>query len=87
MLYEAAMPEKSLRAKDQRGNRASLTRNQATGCTIPTARELKMALRGAVHLLIGFFLGYIVAAAAVTYLGDWVWSLPAALATVAVALS
>jgi len=42
---------------------------------------------GALHLLVGFFVGCVVAAAAVTYLGDWAWSLPAALAAVAVTLS
>jgi uncharacterized membrane protein YoaK (UPF0700 family) len=44
-------------------------------------------LKGALHLLIGFFVGCVVAGAAVMYLGDWAWSLPAALAAVAVALS
>jgi len=44
-------------------------------------------LRGALHLLIGFFLGCVSAAAAEMYLGDWAWSLPAVVAAVAVALS
>jgi uncharacterized membrane protein YoaK (UPF0700 family) len=44
-------------------------------------------LRGSLHLLIGFFVGCVVAAAAVTYLRDWAWSFPAVLAAVAVALS
>ena len=44
-------------------------------------------LRVSLHLLIGFFAGCVVAAAAVMYLGDWAWSLPAALAAVAIALS
>ena len=43
-------------------------------------------LRGSLHLLIGFFVGCVAAAAAVTYLGDWAWSFPAVLAAVAVAL-
>src|SRR6266478_4989346 len=43
-------------------------------------------LRGSLYLLIGFFGGCVVAAAAVTYLGDWAWSFPVALAGVAVAL-
>jgi uncharacterized membrane protein YoaK (UPF0700 family) len=38
------------------------------------------------HLLIGFFGGCVLAAAAVTYLADWAWSLPAALAGVPVAV-
>jgi uncharacterized membrane protein YoaK (UPF0700 family) len=44
-------------------------------------------LRGSLHLLIGFFAGCVVAAAAVSYLADWAWSFPAALAALAVALS
>jgi len=44
-------------------------------------------LRGNIDLLIGFFVGCIAAAAAEMYLGDWAWSLPAALAAVAVAFS
>jgi len=43
-------------------------------------------LTGALHLLIGFFAGCLMAAAAVMYLSDWAWSLPAALAGVAIAL-
>jgi uncharacterized membrane protein YoaK (UPF0700 family) len=43
-------------------------------------------LMGALHLLVGFFVGCVVAAVSVVYLGDWAWSLPAALAAVAVAL-
>jgi len=43
-------------------------------------------LKGSLHLLIGFFGGCVVAAAAVSLLGDWAWSFPVALAGVAVAL-
>jgi uncharacterized membrane protein YoaK (UPF0700 family) len=43
-------------------------------------------LRGSLHLLIGFFGGCVVAAAAVTYLGEWAWSFPVVLAAVAIAL-
>src|SRR5215831_15835494 len=43
-------------------------------------------LNGALHLLTGFFVGCVVAAVAVMYLGDWTWLLPAALAAVAVTL-
>ena len=43
-------------------------------------------LRGALHLLMGFLVGCVVAAAGVMYLGDWAWSLPSALAGAAVAL-
>jgi len=43
-------------------------------------------LKGALHLLVGFFVGCVLATAALMYLGDWAWSLPAALAALAVAL-
>jgi len=43
-------------------------------------------LTGSLHLLIGFFGGCVIAAAAVTYLGDWAWSFPVVLAAVAIAL-
>jgi uncharacterized membrane protein YoaK (UPF0700 family) len=43
-------------------------------------------LKGSLHLLVGFFGGCVVAAAAVSLLGDWAWSLPVALAGVAVTL-
>src|ERR1700692_1414253 len=41
-------------------------------------------LRRSLHLLFGFLLGCVVGTAAVTLLGDWSWSLPAALAAVAI---
>jgi len=41
-------------------------------------------LRGSWHLLIGFLGGCVVAAAAVSLLGDWAWSFPVALAGMAV---
>lgn len=43
-------------------------------------------LRASLHLLIGFFGGCVVAAAGVTYLGEWAWSFPVVFAGVAVAL-
>ena len=43
-------------------------------------------LRGSLHLLIGFFGGCVVGAAAVSLLGDWAWSFPVALAGMAVTL-
>lgn len=42
-------------------------------------------LTDSLQLLIGFFGGCVVAAAAVTYLGDWAWSFPVVLAGVAIA--
>jgi uncharacterized membrane protein YoaK (UPF0700 family) len=42
-------------------------------------------LRRSLSLLIGFFVGCVVAAAAVSLLGDWAWSFPVALAGLAVA--
>src|SRR5262245_23266263 len=55
--------------------------------TQPLMASDSRRLRAALHFLIGSFVGCVVAAAAVMYLGDWAWSLPAALAAVAVALS
>jgi len=43
-------------------------------------------LRNSLFLLVGFFGGCVVAAAAVTYVGDWAWLFPMVLALVAVAL-
>lgn len=54
--------------------------------TQPLMESDTKRLSAAVHLLVGFFAGCVVAAAAVMYLGDWAWSLPAALAAMAVAL-
>ena len=55
--------------------------------TQPLTQIDSSRIRGTLHLLVGFFVGCVAAAAAVTYLGDWAWSFPAALAAVAVALS
>jgi hypothetical protein len=44
-------------------------------------------LRSSLPLLIGFFGGCLAATEAVTYLGDWAWSLPVALAGLAVAVA
>ena len=41
-------------------------------------------LKRSVYLLVGFLVGCVVAAAAISVLGDWAWSLPAALAALAV---
>ena len=43
-------------------------------------------LRRSLHLLLGFLLGCVVVAAAVSQLGDWAWSFPVALAAVAIAM-
>jgi uncharacterized membrane protein YoaK (UPF0700 family) len=43
-------------------------------------------LRGSLRLLLGFFIGCLVAAAAVSFAGEWAWSLPVALAAVAIVL-
>jgi uncharacterized membrane protein YoaK (UPF0700 family) len=42
-------------------------------------------LRRSLHLLFGFLLGCVVAAAGVSLMGDWAWSFPVALAAVAIA--
>jgi uncharacterized membrane protein YoaK (UPF0700 family) len=54
--------------------------------TQPLMESDSRRLSGALHLLVGFFVGCVLAAPAVMYLGDWAWSLPAALAAVGVAL-
>jgi uncharacterized membrane protein YoaK (UPF0700 family) len=41
-------------------------------------------LKESLRLLVGFLLGCLVAAAAVSYLADWTWSLPVALAALAI---
>jgi hypothetical protein len=43
-------------------------------------------LKKSLSLLLGFLLGCVLAAAAVSLLGDWAWSLPVALAGAALAL-
>ena len=53
--------------------------------TQPLMESDSRRLTGTLHLLIGFFLGCVLATAALMYLGDWAWSLPAALAAVALA--
>jgi uncharacterized membrane protein YoaK (UPF0700 family) len=53
--------------------------------TEPLMESNRKRLRGALHLLVGFFVGCVVATAALMYLGDWAWSIPAALAGAAVA--
>jgi hypothetical protein len=58
--------------------------------TLPRTQPLMAGdterLRGSLHLLVGFFGGCVVAAAAVSSLGEWAWSFPVALAGVAVTL-
>jgi uncharacterized membrane protein YoaK (UPF0700 family) len=49
----------------------------------PVDRE---RLRSSLNLLIGFLVGCIVAAAAISVLGDWSWSIPTVLAAVAIAV-
>jgi uncharacterized membrane protein YgaE (UPF0421/DUF939 family) len=54
--------------------------------TQPLMESDSKRLTGALDLLIGFFIGCVLATAALMYVGDWAWSLPALLAAVAVAL-
>lgn len=54
--------------------------------TQPLMESDSRRLMGALHLLVGFLVGCVLATAALMYLGDWAWSLPAALAAVAVTL-
>jgi uncharacterized membrane protein YoaK (UPF0700 family) len=43
-------------------------------------------LKRSLYLLFGFLAGCVVAAAAISWLGDWAWSFPVALAAVAIAI-
>jgi uncharacterized membrane protein YgaE (UPF0421/DUF939 family) len=43
-------------------------------------------LKSSMRLLIGFLVGCIVAAAAISVLGDWAWSIPTVLAAFAIAV-
>ncbi len=54
--------------------------------TQPLIESSSRRLTGALQLLVGFFVGCVLATVALMYLGDWAWSLPAALAAVAAAL-
>jgi uncharacterized membrane protein YoaK (UPF0700 family) len=65
---------------------AVLSLLDTTSRSEPTKAGDAARLTSSLHLLVGFFGGCVVAAAAVTYLGDWAWSFPAVLALVAVAL-
>lgn len=58
----------------------TLSRNQ------PLLEGAKERLKKTLHLVVGFFAGCIAGAAAVSWLGDWAWSLPVVLAATAVAL-
>jgi uncharacterized membrane protein YoaK (UPF0700 family) len=51
----------------------------------PVLEGASQRLRTLLPVVIGFFGGCIVAAVAVAFMGDWVWSLPTVLAGVAVA--
>jgi uncharacterized membrane protein YoaK (UPF0700 family) len=55
--------------------------------TEPISESDRMRLTGALRLLVGFFVGCVIASAAVTYPGDWAWSFPAVLAAAAVAIA
>ena len=55
--------------------------------TDPLIEDDRNRLAGALRLLVGFFVGCLIATAALMYLGDWAWSLPAVLAALAFVLS
>jgi len=54
--------------------------------TEPLMEGATERLKRSLHLLIGFLVGCILAAAAISLLGNWAWSFPVALAGAAVAL-
>jgi len=55
--------------------------------TQPLMESDSRRVRGAFHLLVGFFVGCVLATVALMYLGDWAWSLPAVLAAVAIGIA
>src|SRR5262249_53647148 len=56
-----------------------VVRNSITGTELTR-------LKGSLRLLVGFLVGCLVAAAAVSVMADWAWALPVALAAVAIAI-
>jgi uncharacterized membrane protein YoaK (UPF0700 family) len=52
----------------------------------PLMRVDRGRLRRSLYLLIGFLVGCLVAAASISMLGDWAWSIPTALAAIAIAV-
>jgi uncharacterized membrane protein YoaK (UPF0700 family) len=52
----------------------------------PLIADAKQQLKSTVQLVIGFFVGCLLGAGAVSWFGEWAWALPAALAGVAVTL-
>jgi uncharacterized membrane protein YoaK (UPF0700 family) len=52
----------------------------------PLRADAKERLKKTSEVIVGFCLGCIAGAAAVSWLGNWAWSLPVVLAGVAVAL-
>jgi len=46
----------------------------------------RRGLKRSLYLLVGFPVGCLVAAAAISMLGDWAWSIPTVLAAVAIAV-
>ena len=51
----------------------------------PLLPDFTHRLKKALHLLLGFLVGCVIAAAAVSVLGDWTWSLPVVVSLVALA--
>jgi uncharacterized membrane protein YoaK (UPF0700 family) len=60
---------------------------EATSPSRPLMTNDAGRLKRSLHLLLGFLVGCVAAAAGISLLGDWAWSLPLALAGVAVASS
>jgi len=52
----------------------------------PVIEGARMQLKKTVQLVVGFFAGCLIGAAAFSWLGEWAWSLPVVLAAVALAL-
>jgi uncharacterized membrane protein YoaK (UPF0700 family) len=84
-LFRLAIPE-AISTAVMTGNltNAVLSLMDAMSPSRPPLIDAERLTRS-LHLLSGFFAGCVVAAAAISLLGDWTWSLPAALAAAAVA--
>ena len=63
---------------------ATLTRDTLSRSE-PLTKGARERLKKTMELVVGFFAGCVVGAAAVSWMGDWAWSLPVVLAGVAVA--
>ena len=86
VLFRVALP-RALSTAVMTGNLTNtvLSLLDTLSPTQPLMKGATERLRMSLHLLFGFLAGCLVAAVAVSFVGDWAWSFPVALAGVAVA--